>query len=103
VHLGTSILGRYEGSLWVKIPMLHLEYWAMYMVDTKLVKEEDASKIMCGCWSIWSERNARRHEEGRRSMTNSVRWVMQTTLDLAQIGKEKGKKLPRRKTAGRQV
>jgi hypothetical protein len=38
--------------------------------------------------------NDRCHGEGRRSLTVSIRWVLQSTLDLAQIGERKGKKLP---------
>jgi hypothetical protein len=71
----------------VKIPMLHPESWAMDMVDTNLIKEEGAARIMCRCWSIWSERNSQCLGEGGRSLTDSVRFVMQTTLDIAHNGK----------------
>jgi ribonuclease HI len=53
--------------------------------------------IMCGCWAIWKERNARKHGESRRSVTESVRWVLETTIDLARTGKEKAKKSPKTK------
>ena len=41
------------------------------------------------CWAIWTERNAMWHGEGGRSVIGSVRWVLETTYDLAQIGKKK--------------
>ena len=37
---------------------------------------------------MWAERNALWHGGGGRSITDSVRWVMETTFDLAQMGKK---------------
>jgi hypothetical protein len=36
----------------------------MDMVDNKTIKEEDAAMILCGCWLVWMEWNARKHGEG---------------------------------------
>jgi hypothetical protein len=41
------------------IPTLHLESWAIDLIDN--LKEGEMSIILCGCWSIWNERNSRKH------------------------------------------
>jgi hypothetical protein len=49
MHLGIFFGIIYvKGSFGVKIHVLHLDYWEMDMINTKLFKEEDASKIVCG-------------------------------------------------------
>jgi ribonuclease HI len=81
----------------LKLPIFHPHAWAMDMIDNSTIREGDSSMIMCGCWAIWKERNARKHGESRRSVTESVRWVLETTIDLARTGKEKAKKSPKTK------
>jgi ribonuclease HI len=76
----------------LKLPSFHPEFWAMDMIDNPKIKEEDTALLLCGCWAIWKERNARKHGEGGRTVTDSVRWVMQTTVDLSRVGKDKPKK-----------
>jgi hypothetical protein len=63
----------------LKLPSFHPDSWAMDMVDSTSLDEESTSLILCGCWSIWQEGNARKHGKCGRSVTESVRWVMQTT------------------------
>ena len=53
--------------------------------------------ILCGSCAAWQERNARKHGDGGRSVKDSVQWVMQTTLDLSQLGRDKLVKVPKRK------
>jgi hypothetical protein len=76
----------------LKIPTFHPRSWAMDMIDDKELKEEDRASILCSCWSIWRERNKRRHGEEQRSIQESIKWVLQTTVDLFQIGKGKKNK-----------
>ena len=73
----------------IKIPRLHPMTWATDLIDGSRVSMEDACVILCGCWAIWNERNAVLHGDGGRSITTSVRWVMDLTFDLAQLGRSK--------------
>jgi ribonuclease HI len=77
----------------IKIPRLHPNSWASDLLEGKVVSMSEACAILCGCWSIWTERNAIWHNEGGRSIVGSVRWVLDTTFDLAQLGKKKGPKI----------
>jgi hypothetical protein len=81
----------------IKIPLLHPRSWAMDLIDGSGLSEEHTSLILCGCWASWKERNARKHGEGGRSVTDSVRWVMQTTVDLARVGSGNPKRPPNKK------
>ena len=81
----------------VKIPEFHPSTWAMDMIDSKLISESKTCMILCGSWAAWQERNARKHGDGGRSVKDSVQWVMQTTLDLSQLGRDKLVKVPKRK------
>jgi hypothetical protein len=76
----------------IKVPSFHPNSWSMDLIDSNLLKEEEKGMVLCGCWSIWNERNKRRHGEGQRTIQALVQWVMQTTIDLAHVGKEKSKK-----------
>jgi hypothetical protein len=44
-----------------------------FMIDTASMKQDEAAMVLCGCWAVWNERNARKHGEGGRSVTKSVR------------------------------
>jgi ribonuclease HI len=68
---------------------MHPSSWASDLLDGKIVPLKEACVILCGCWSIWKERNAMWHGEGGRSVTGSVQWALDTTYDLAQIGRKK--------------
>lgn len=51
-----------------------------------MIQNVDACMILCGCWAVWTEHNARRHGERGKSTTTSVLWVIDTTTDLALTG-----------------
>jgi hypothetical protein len=46
---------------------------------------------ICRWWATWKERNARKHGEGGRTMTGSVQWVLQTTLDRSNRSRKEEK------------
>jgi hypothetical protein len=73
----------------VKIPQLHPRSWATDLVDGTLVSEDHTCIILCGAWAVWSERNFVWHGDGGRTVTQSVRWAVETAVDLRQAGKEK--------------
>src|SRR6266498_3373464 len=41
-----------------------------------------------GSMAVWTERNALWHGEAGRSIFQSVRWAMETTIDLREAGKK---------------
>jgi hypothetical protein len=67
----------------VNVPILHPRSWASAIVDEKLVARKEACIILCGCCVVCMERNALWHGGGGRPITKSVRWVLETTFDLA--------------------
>jgi hypothetical protein len=67
------------------------------IVDGSVIPTSEACVILCACWSIWTERNDIWHGGGGRSITASVRWVFETTFDLAQLRKKKPPKLEKPK------
>jgi hypothetical protein len=81
----------------LKVSSFHPRSWAMDMVDNPLISESSTALIMCSCWAIWNERNACKHGEGGRLMTDSVRWALQTMVDLSRSSRKKAKKPPRPK------
>jgi hypothetical protein len=82
----------------IKIPTLHPISWATDMIEGQLISEAKACVILCGCWSVWTERNAVSHGESQRSVIGSVRWAVDTTYDLARLGKRKTKKADQSQT-----
>jgi hypothetical protein len=85
----------------IKIPELHPDSWAIDLVEGSRVSMESACVILCGCWAIWMERNAVWHGESSRSISASVKWAMETTYDLAQLGNMKQPKVPKVKSVWR--
>ncbi|XP_044346357.1 uncharacterized protein [Triticum aestivum] len=82
-----------RNMLGVKLPRLHPDSWAMDMIDGGMVSDTDAAVILCGCWSVWSERNAKKHGDKGRSIQCSVKWTADVTMDLI-ISSKEGKKMP---------
>ena len=72
----------------VKIPQLHPQTWTSDLLEGKLGSNQFACTVLCGCWAIWSERNARNHGENERSMQASVRWALESAVDVTIVGKE---------------
>jgi hypothetical protein len=48
-----------------KLPQLHRDSWATDLLSGKFCSFEETIVFICGAWSMWSGRNARRH--GRAS------------------------------------
>ena len=45
------------------------------MIDNSMMSEKDYTcLILCGCWAIWQERNAKKNGCSNRSLTESVCW-----------------------------
>lgn len=89
--------GQMKQLTGLKIPSMHPESWPIDIVQGGLISAAEACLIMCGCWAVWSERNARRHGDAGRSVGASVRWSIDTTMDLANAGKDVRKKTQKMK------
>lgn len=80
----------------IKVPELHPNSWFFDLVDGTKVTQMDACVILCGAWAIWTERNARKHGEAGRSIMQSVKWAIDSVMDLANAGKVRKPKEPRK-------
>ena len=69
----------------IKIPNLHPDSWPLDMIQGGKVDHFSACTILCGAWSVWSERNARRHGKQRRSIAKSIQWAIDIAVDLSQL------------------
>jgi len=67
----------------VKLPSLHPETWAQDLLVLGTAKER--AIIICGMWSLWMQRNKRRHGEAGLPIRQAVIWVRDTAFDLWQI------------------
>jgi hypothetical protein len=76
----------------VKLSKLCPTSWATDLVEGKIADEEMASIILCGCWLVWTERNSVWHGNNGRSVSVSVKWTLDTTVDLARAGKRTPRK-----------
>jgi hypothetical protein len=80
----------------IKIPKLHPRSWATDLIDGTKGTREEACAILCGCWLVWLERNSVWHGNEGQSIIGSVHWVMESTFDLAQLGKKKASMLTKK-------
>ena len=71
----------------IKIPPLYPYSWACDLLDDTLVSSENAAVILCETWAVWSEQNARQHEERTRSVSESVKWTADIAMDLSILGR----------------
>lgn len=72
----------------VKVLELNPETQAIDMVEGGMVIDKEASIILCGCWAIQSEHNARNHGEKGRDVMDSVRQAIDIAMDLAMPSKK---------------
>lgn len=72
----------------VKIPQL-MPSWSIDILFEDFIPKSEAAIIMCGAWSVWSSRNARKHGEKGYSVISSVRWTLDVAIDLSISGKQK--------------
>ena len=66
----------------VKLLVLHPDSWAMDLVGSKRLSLAEAAVILCGCWVVWSERNARDHDEHTRTVAQSLLRTSPSQVDM---------------------
>jgi hypothetical protein len=82
MHLGRQFWQELKEATSTKLPILHHLSWATDHLEGKVASTEDASMILCDCWSIWIERNAVWHGDKGPSIIESVQWTLATTTFL---------------------
>jgi hypothetical protein len=65
-----------------KLPPLHPTTWTRDLLAADMCPHKDAALIICGVWSLWTGRNARRHGRTRWSPRAAVRHVATMVEDL---------------------
>jgi hypothetical protein len=69
-----------------KLPPLHPATWTKDLLVADVCSQTDASIIICGVWSLWSGRNARRHGRTRWSPEAAVKHVASMVQELICLG-----------------
>lgn len=69
----------------VKLPLLRPNSWALDLLDDVSCNEEDASIILCGTWSLWTSKNARKHGEAQKNLFQLCIWARDTAFDIDTI------------------
>jgi hypothetical protein len=76
----------------VIVPALHPNSWPTDIIEGRLAPDHDACVILCGAWADWMERNAIWHGEAGCSIDQSIKWALDTAMDLRHAGKDKAVK-----------
>ena len=66
-----------------KVPVLHPETWTRDVLSGELCTASEAALIVCGAWSLWSGRNARKHGKTRWNPRAAVHHVASMVEDFA--------------------
>lgn len=65
--------------------MLHPLTWAKDLLVGGVCSEEELTLYMCGCWSLWTGRNARQHGKPAWSPYAAAHYATKMIEDLLQI------------------
>jgi hypothetical protein len=56
----------------IKVHVLHPNSWSTDLIEGRIIKQEEACVILCGCWAMWTNQNALWNGEGGRGVIISV-------------------------------
>jgi len=70
-----------------KLPRLHPLTWASDILLEGFCTEKDQCLFIIGTYSLWLQRNGRRHGESQPPLRQAVCWAIDTAHDLWQITK----------------
>jgi hypothetical protein len=65
-----------------KIPRLHPATWTRDLLSTEMCSKKDGAFIICGIWSMWNGRNARRHGRDEWSAKAAVKHIAAMVEEL---------------------
>jgi ribonuclease HI len=69
----------------VKLPKLHAHTWATDILRDDLCSGKERSLFTIGMYSLWMQRNKRRHGDSQVPVRNAVKWTVDMANDLWQI------------------
>jgi hypothetical protein len=65
-----------------KIPRFHPATWTRDLLSGEMCSEKDGAFIICGIWSLWTGRNARRHGRDKWSAKTAVKHIAAMVEEL---------------------
>lgn len=80
----------------VPVPNLHPSAWAADILQPSICSAELAALVVCGAWTLWTGRNARRHGCKVWEPRASVRFISSMLEELASLKVPKVPKPPRK-------
>lgn len=69
----------------VRLPVLHTMTWAQDLLCGRAGSEQNQVIIIIGMYSLWMQRNRRRHGEQSLPIRAAVQWVADMAFDLWQL------------------
>jgi ribonuclease HI len=69
----------------IKLPVLHPETWAHDLTEGRAGSDRNQATIIIGMYSLWMQRNKRRHGEHPPPVRATVQWAIDLAFDLGQV------------------
>jgi hypothetical protein len=69
----------------VKLPSVHPQSWASDILCPEVCAEGEKDLLINGMYSIWLQRNQRRHDEPQIPLRAAAQWAVDTAYDLWQL------------------
>jgi hypothetical protein len=69
----------------IKLPPLHPETRAHDLIEGRAGSERSQATIIIGMYSLWMQRNRRRHGEQSSPIQAAVQWAIDLAFDLGQV------------------
>lgn len=72
-----------------KLPSLHPISWASDILRDDVCTDKDRNLFIIGMYSLWIQRNKRKHGEQQTPLSSAVKWSVDTTFDLWELSRQK--------------
>jgi hypothetical protein len=66
----------------IKIPVMNPSTWTLYLLGPDRLITAEAALVICGFWSLWSGRSARKHGKEKWNPRTAVRNVYKILEDM---------------------
>jgi hypothetical protein len=77
----------------LKPPKLHSDTWAKDLSVCNFCNEEDATLIVCCCWSLWTRRNSSNHGNARWNPNAVAKFVTKMVDDVLNIHEKEARQM----------